>query len=79
MLDLGYPLGILLVPGYAWVAGCISARLTSILLVLLLCDGSQIRDSIICLVTVNVAYLVFRPLSVNIEPSKPVGFVESAL
>ncbi len=77
--DLGYPLGVALVPVYARVPRCVIAWLTFVLVVLLVRNLAQIRDSIIGSDSVNVIYLVFRPNSVDVEPGESVGFVASAL
>lgn len=45
--DLGSPLGVTLEPVYTWVAGCIVAWLTFVLMVLLDRSFSQISNSIV--------------------------------
>lgn len=47
MHDRGLPLGILLVPDHAWVAGCITAGLARVLLILFVRHFSQISYAVI--------------------------------
>ena len=79
VLDVGSPFGILLVPGYPGVSGSVVAWLTSVLVVLLVRNVSQVRDSVISSDSINVIYLVIRPYTMHVQPCKSVSLVESAL
>lgn len=79
VLDPGFPFGDTLVPAYARVPRCVVTAFTFVLVVLLVRNLSQVKDSVVSSDSVDVVYLVFRPSSVHVKPSKPVGFVEPAM